>query len=105
MRMTTRSFWLRVDGVVVTTLLQRQCGKICLIYILMMSEKCLHHLACCVTISDNSVLHQVRGQHYDLVLNGMEIAGGSVRVHDASMQEYIFTQILKVGNISARVFF
>jgi aspartyl-tRNA synthetase len=39
---------------------------------------------------------QVRGQHYDLVLNGMEIGGGSVRVHDPVMQEHIFTQILKV---------
>ena len=39
---------------------------------------------------------QVRGQHYDLVLNGVEIGGGSVRVHDAAMQEYIFEKILQV---------
>jgi aspartyl-tRNA synthetase len=39
---------------------------------------------------------QVRGQHYDLVLNGVEIGGGSVRVHDACMQEYIFSQVLQV---------
>jgi aspartyl-tRNA synthetase len=39
---------------------------------------------------------QVRGQHYDLVLNGVEIGGGSVRVHDAAMQEYIFSQVLQV---------
>ncbi len=39
---------------------------------------------------------QVRGQHYDLVLNGTEIGGGSVRVHDANMQEYIFSEILQV---------
>ncbi|KAF7331803.1 AA-TRNA-LIGASE-II domain-containing protein [Mycena kentingensis (nom. inval.)] len=39
----------------------------------------------------------VRGQHYDLVLNGVEIGGGSVRVHDASMQDYIFTQILQLS--------
>ncbi|KAL0580766.1 aspartate--tRNA ligase msd1 [Marasmius crinis-equi] len=38
----------------------------------------------------------VRGQHYDLVLNGVEIGGGSVRVHDASMQDHIFTNILQV---------
>ncbi|KAJ7499145.1 tRNA synthetases class II-domain-containing protein [Mycena latifolia] len=37
----------------------------------------------------------VRGQHYDLVLNGVEIGGGSVRVHDAGMQDYIFTDILQ----------
>jgi tRNA synthetases class II (D, K and N) len=39
---------------------------------------------------------QVRGQHYDLVLNGVEIGGGSVRVHDAIMQEYIFSEVLQV---------
>lgn len=39
---------------------------------------------------------QVRGQHYDLVLNGVEIGGGSVRVHDAKMQEFIFSEVLRV---------
>jgi aspartyl-tRNA synthetase len=39
---------------------------------------------------------QVRGQHYDLVLNGVEIGGGSVRVHDPVMQEHIFTRVLEV---------
>ncbi|KAF8974593.1 tRNA synthetases class II-domain-containing protein [Flammula alnicola] len=39
---------------------------------------------------------KVRGQHYDLVLNGVEIGGGSVRVHDATMQDYIFTNILQL---------
>lgn len=38
----------------------------------------------------------MRGQHYDLVLNGVEVGGGSVRVHDAAMQEYIFSNILQV---------
>ncbi|KAH7887947.1 hypothetical protein F5I97DRAFT_2013398 [Phlebopus sp. FC_14] len=42
-------------------------------------------------------IDQVRGQHYDLVLNGVEIGGGSVRVHDAAMQEYIFSQVLQFG--------
>jgi aspartyl-tRNA synthetase len=35
-------------------------------------------------------IESVRGQHYDLVLNGVEIGGGSVRVHDAAMQDHIF---------------
>ena len=39
---------------------------------------------------------QVRGQHYDLVLNGVEIGGGSVRVHDAEMQKHIFSKVLQV---------
>ncbi|KZT12950.1 uncharacterized protein LAESUDRAFT_22275 [Laetiporus sulphureus 93-53] len=41
---------------------------------------------------------EVRGQHYDLVLNGVEIGGGSVRVHDAAMQGYIFAQILQLDD-------
>ncbi|KAJ7228879.1 tRNA synthetases class II-domain-containing protein [Mycena pura] len=41
-------------------------------------------------------VERVRGQHYDLVLNGVEIGGGSVRVHDAAMQDYIFTSILQL---------
>ncbi|KAF8665722.1 hypothetical protein AX16_000171 [Volvariella volvacea WC 439] len=46
----------------------------------------------------NGDIESVRGQHYDLVLNGVEIGGGSVRVHDAAMQEYIFTQILQLDD-------
>lgn len=42
---------------------------------------------------------KVRGQHYDLVLNGVEIGGGSVRVHDPRMQEYIFSNVLQVSGI------
>ncbi|GHJ89423.1 hypothetical protein NliqN6_5825 [Naganishia liquefaciens] len=38
----------------------------------------------------------VRGQHYDLVLNGMEIGGGSVRIHDAQLQEYILREVLEL---------
>jgi len=41
---------------------------------------------------------KVRGQHYDLVLNGVEVGGGSVRVHDADMQEYIFEKVLKLSD-------
>ncbi|KZV69140.1 hypothetical protein PENSPDRAFT_686628 [Peniophora sp. CONT] len=39
----------------------------------------------------------VRGQHYDLVLNGVEIGGGSVRVHDADMQQFIFSEVLQLS--------
>ena len=44
------------------------------------------------------LIGQVRGQHYDLVLNGQEIGGGSVRVHDAALQEYIMKEVLKVNS-------
>ncbi|EIW82250.1 hypothetical protein CONPUDRAFT_136775 [Coniophora puteana RWD-64-598 SS2] len=40
---------------------------------------------------------EVRGQHYDLVLNGVEVGGGSVRVHDPAMQDFIFSEILRLS--------
>uniref|UniRef100_A0A8C9Z7U8 Aspartyl-tRNA synthetase 2, mitochondrial n=1 Tax=Sander lucioperca TaxID=283035 RepID=A0A8C9Z7U8_SANLU len=38
---------------------------------------------------------KVRGQHYDLVLNGCEIGGGSIRIHKASEQLHVLESILK----------
>ncbi|KAG9119035.1 hypothetical protein FRC07_006162, partial [Ceratobasidium sp. 392] len=40
---------------------------------------------------------EVRGQHYDLVLNGIEIGGGSVRVHDPALQRFIFEKVLQLS--------
>jgi aspartyl-tRNA synthetase len=38
----------------------------------------------------------VRGQHYDIVLNGTELGGGSMRIHQPQLQEYVFKEILKI---------
>ncbi|CAK6439558.1 unnamed protein product, partial [Pipistrellus nathusii] len=58
-----------------------------------------HHPFTAPHPSDIHLLHtepeKVRSQHYDLVLNGSEIGGGSVRIHDAQLQRYILETLLK----------
>jgi len=69
-----------------------------------------HHPFTAPKWQDVSLMHSpetiesVRGQHYDLVLNGMEIGGGSVRVHDAEMQDRIFSDILQLNDVEKEPF-
>lgn len=39
---------------------------------------------------------RVRGQHYDLVVNGVELGGGSIRIHQAELQRMVFEKVLKL---------
>jgi aspartyl-tRNA synthetase len=39
---------------------------------------------------------KVRGQHYDIVVNGVELGGGSIRIHQPEVQKTIFEEILAI---------
>uniref|UniRef100_A0A8C1AL24 Aspartyl-tRNA synthetase 2, mitochondrial n=1 Tax=Cyprinus carpio carpio TaxID=630221 RepID=A0A8C1AL24_CYPCA len=61
--------------------------------------KAAHHPFTAPVPEDAHLLYtqprKVRGQHYDLVLNGCEVGGGSIRIHIASQQLYVLDTILK----------
>lgn len=57
------------------------------------SEK---HLRAAIAAANSADLCALHAQHYDLVLNGVEVAGGSVRIHDASLQRLVFERVLRL---------
>lgn len=41
---------------------------------------------------------KVRAEHFDLVVNGVELGGGSARIHDPDLQKFILKDIIKVSS-------
>jgi len=39
----------------------------------------------------------VRGQHYDIVVNGVELGGGSIRIHQPDVQKKVFEDVLQLS--------
>jgi aspartyl-tRNA synthetase len=39
---------------------------------------------------------KVRGQHYDIIVNGVELGGGSIRIHQPDVQKTIFEELLAI---------
>jgi aspartyl-tRNA synthetase len=37
---------------------------------------------------------RITAQHYDIVLNGVELGGGSIRIHDSNMQRRVLKDVL-----------
>ena len=68
----------------------------------------MHHPFTSPLESDAAMLEsdpgRARARAYDLVLNGSEIAGGSIRIHDQALQRQIF-RLLQISDDEARLRF
>ena len=68
------------------------------------SYHAMHHPFTSPILSDYSLLDsdpdKIKANAYDLVINGVEIGGGSIRIHEKSMQEKVFN-ILGFSSVEA----
>jgi aspartyl-tRNA synthetase len=48
---------------------------------------------------------KVRGQHYDIVVNGTELGGGSIRIHRPDVQKMVFEDVLQIPPEETKVRF
>jgi aspartyl-tRNA synthetase len=48
---------------------------------------------------------KVRGQHYDIVVNGVELGGGSIRIHQSKLQKSVFEDVLQIPPETAQARF
>lgn len=51
-----------------------------------------------------SDVHRIKGKNYDVILNGHEVIGGSIRIHDYKLQMYLL-HVLKVHDVNNYDFF
>jgi aspartyl-tRNA synthetase len=60
-----------------------------------------HHPFTAPVAEDVSLLtsdpRKVRGQHYDIVVNGIELGGGSIRIHQPELQRLVFEKVLQIA--------
>ncbi|VDN33002.1 unnamed protein product [Gongylonema pulchrum] len=62
--------------------------------------ECAHHPFTAPVPDDLPLLYSpdklltITAQHYDLVLNGVELGGGSIRIHKEDIQRHVLTNIL-----------
>ena len=47
------------------------------------------------------LVHSVRARAYDMVINGEEVGGGSIRIHTTELQEMVFN-LLGIGEVEAQ---
>lgn len=68
-----------------------------------------HHPFTAPVAEDIALLKQdpkkVRGQHYDVVVNGVELGGGSIRIHQPEVQRTLFEQVLQIPPDTAQARF
>ncbi|KAG7378567.1 aspartyl-tRNA synthetase 2, mitochondrial [Phytophthora pseudosyringae] len=49
-------------------------------------------------------LLEVTAQHYDIVCNGWELGGGSIRIHQAKLQQAVFEDVLELPTLQRQSF-
>lgn len=57
-----------------------------------------------VSLLENGQMADIRAEAYDIVLNGVEIGGGSIRIHEADLQSKMFEVLGVGGELQAAMF-